>query len=231
MGGHEKVTDDNAEDLTRERYQSASYAKLYKSEYVKSGSLKALRSKIIANKEIRIIHEFLEDNSGPGMKVLDLPCGTGKLGGVLSEIGVDVIAADVSLEMLDLAKNEYRNSNVDYRVLDATQIALQNNSGDLIVCLRLFQRLPASSREKILSEFGRISTGRLIISYSYTSVWQRVRRLLRSLYVKENTVFFSRPISEIISELKKFGYELIDIRYVLKGLSSEVIILVEHSDS
>lgn len=225
----EKVTRENAEKLTRERYQSTDYAETYKKEYVEGVSMKGFRSKIIARNEIDIIERYLTAVVRPGIAVLDLPCGTGKLGSLLSGFDVSIIAGDVSAQMLGLAKSEYTNPDTDFRVIDATDIDIVDGTIDVVVCLRLFQRLPKATRARILSEFNRINNKFLIISYSYDSLWQKIRSLLRGLYVKHRNVFFSENISTIRAELHEAGYEVEDQRFVLPGLSSELIILAKKS--
>ena len=44
----------DAEQSTRERYQSQNYAKQYKKEYVSDISFKGIRSRIIANRENKV---------------------------------------------------------------------------------------------------------------------------------------------------------------------------------
>lgn len=76
----------------------------------------------------------------PGETVLDLAAGTGDLGFAIAErVGVDgwVISSDFAPEMVDVARRqgEARGAaNVEYRVLDAERMDLEDDSVDSVVC-------------------------------------------------------------------------------------------------
>lgn len=215
---------------TIKRYQSATYASRYKKEYIAGFDFRSIRSRIIANREVAIIREFLGGMGlyGPEWQVvLDVPCGTGKLGSCLCRFPVKILAADVSRQMMDLASNEYDPEKlISFLQFDARNIPFIDGSVDNIVCLRLFQRIPREMRMNILREFRRVVRGNLIISYSYTSWFQRLRLKIRNLYDRERPTFFSESLHEITAELNEVGFAVKDKKYVLAGLSSEVIVIV-----
>jgi ubiquinone/menaquinone biosynthesis C-methylase UbiE len=76
----------------------------------------------------------------PGESILDVAAGTGDLGFIAAErVGVDgkVLCTDFSPEMLEAARRngERRGlSNVEYRVLDAERMSLDDNSVDGVLC-------------------------------------------------------------------------------------------------
>lgn len=214
----------NHEDETRNRYQSDEYAKNYKNEYISGWSIKSIRSRIIKNLEINTVRKVLHPLLTPKTSVIDIPCGTGKLGSLLSEYDISIIAADVSNEMIALAKEEYTAKKVSFMQVDATNIDMNDNSINTIVCLRLFQRLDTPTRKKILEEFNRITDGNLVISYSYSSWWQKIRSSLRKLYDVEKNIFFSPTIVEILDEIKKAGFQIENPKTINPIISSEIII-------
>ena len=215
---------------TRERYKDIDYAKQYKNDYVSSLNFKGLKSRIIARKEIKIIQLFLDKIIKKDMTVMDIPCGTGKLGSTLSKHPIKIIAADISESMLDLAKNEYLVDKTKYKIMDATKISYQSHFFDTIVCLRLFQRLPSSTRKKILSEFNRVGKNYLIISYSFNSIWQKYRYKLKRAINEKAPKFFSETKSNIIIELNSSGFDVLNSKLVLKYLSSEIIFLAKKKE-
>ena len=76
----------------------------------------------------------------PGESILDVAAGTGDLGFIAAErVGADgkVLCTDFSPEMLEAARRngERRSlSNVEYRVLDAERMGLDDNSVDGVLC-------------------------------------------------------------------------------------------------
>lgn len=212
------------ESETRKRYQSDEYAKNYKNEYLSGWSLKSIRSRVIKDLEINAVRKVLHPLLIPNTSVIDIPCGTGKLGSLLSEYNISIIASDVSNEMMALAKGEYDPSKVVFKQIDATKIDMTDNSIDTVVCLRLFQRLDAPTRQKILGEFYRISKKNLVISYSYNSWWQNIRKSIRKIYDVEKNIFFAPDIAEIMGEIKHAGFTIKTKRFINPVISSEVII-------
>jgi SAM-dependent methyltransferase len=88
------------------------------------------------------LNEWLVDRADPqpGQSVLDVAAGTGDLGLLAAErVGEEgkVLITDFSPEMLEAARrNGERHglANVDYRVLDAERMDLDDDSFDAVVC-------------------------------------------------------------------------------------------------
>jgi 2-polyprenyl-3-methyl-5-hydroxy-6-metoxy-1,4-benzoquinol methylase len=55
----------------------------------------------------------------PGMTILELGCGTGHFTRELAPSGADIIAIDVSPELLEIAKANYSAPNVRYEIQNA----------------------------------------------------------------------------------------------------------------
>lgn len=212
-----------------ERYQNESYALRYKEEYKGGYDFKNIRSRIIAGREIAVLRSLLDRiGIAPGSILLDMPCGTGKLGAALCGYPVKILAADLSQHMMTLASAEYaRDKLLGFMRFDARNIPLGAGSVDHIVCLRLFQRLPNDIRMNVLKEFRRVVKSSLIVSYSYVSPFQNFRNSVRKLYDREKQSFYHESISNIRSELRETGFSTRQIKHVLYGASSEVVILSE----
>lgn len=221
------MTDSNRENevqRTAQRYQKKAYASSYKQEYLDGWKLKNLRSRLIARAEIQAIKKAIEEVQLCG-SVLDIPCGTGKLGRTLSSYPVSITAADISPEMMGLARDEYDPEKIsDFIVCDAADLPLSSSSLDSIVCLRLTQRLPVEYRGRILAEFRRVARKYLVVSYSLRSPWHDLRNRFRWTYDRSNPTFFPASRSCVENELKEAGFEIIRIRAVLPMLSSQVIV-------
>lgn len=73
----------------------------------------------------------------PGMKVLDIGCGTGVFSFKLARRGCDVTGVDLSEKMLGEARRKVRETSleVDFKTMDATRLAFGNDSFDLVVSM------------------------------------------------------------------------------------------------
>ncbi|WP_156298959.1 class I SAM-dependent DNA methyltransferase [Streptobacillus canis] len=67
------------------------------------------------------------------MKVLDLGCGTGTMANFFAKDGHDVVAVDISEDMIEIANTKFNNVNIDFKVGDITKESFGNDF-DLIMC-------------------------------------------------------------------------------------------------
>jgi len=125
----------------------------------------------------------------PDSRVLDLPCGTGRLTRLLLDNGFRVTAADVSEAMLDIARtniapqgpdSEKAAPQVDFELRDVMQTGYADGQFDAIVCNRLFHHFTESdTRLQALRELRRISRGPVIISFFNSFALDAAYRKLR----------------------------------------------------
>jgi SAM-dependent methyltransferase len=123
--------------------------------------------------------------TGGVKSILDLPCGAGRFTGRLAECGFDVIAADISMEMMEVARTGIGNLDGlhGYVRADAEHIPLADGCVDCVMSIRFFFHVDADARRRILSEMARVSRRWLIIDYRHKynyryTVW-RTKRALR----------------------------------------------------
>lgn len=103
-------------------------------------------------------------NMPPGVSVLDIPCGAGRILPLLKQNGYRVTGADVSASMVE----EARCADYDrLEVADVFETGFPDKEFDLVISHRLFQYFnEADDRRKALSELNRISKGPVIVSFS-----------------------------------------------------------------
>jgi len=76
----------------------------------------------------------------------------------------------------------------------------------------------------VLDEFRRITRGQLLVSYSYGSGLQRIRRAVRTLHAREDRRLFHVPLRDVMKEIEAAGFRPRRWKYVLPVLSSEIIV-------
>jgi 2-polyprenyl-3-methyl-5-hydroxy-6-metoxy-1,4-benzoquinol methylase len=69
----------------------------------------------------------------PGMTILELGCGTGHFTRELAPSGADIIAIDVSPELLEIAKANYSAPNVRYEIQNAYALTYSDATFDSVV--------------------------------------------------------------------------------------------------
>ena len=120
-----------------------------------------------------------------GARILDVPCGTGRLVRALVDEGYVVTGADVSEAMLAKAASQFDDMPTTSRpslvVGDAEALPFADASFDLVVSLRLFGHLPPAARARALLDFRRVSRGHVIVAfYQRGSLQELLRRRRRA---------------------------------------------------
>lgn len=103
---------------------------------------------------------FLKNLSKNKNVVLDIGCGSGILAFDLAKYYENVVAVDISQEMLDIAKAKRSAPNIKYLLMDAENLTLDENF-DLITSANTFhhlENLPATLQriKKLLKPGGKV---------------------------------------------------------------------------
>jgi SAM-dependent methyltransferase len=105
-----------------------------------------------------------------GSRVLDLPCGAGRMYPLLKRLGYQVTEADGSPSMLEYARRNAEkfphNHTDEFVIADAFHTPFEDGQFDAVVCNRLIHHFPEPQvRQQLLRELGRISRGPIVISF------------------------------------------------------------------
>ena len=214
------------ESDTREAYRNKTKANAYKNQYIEGFKW----ARFTMWKQKKIIFEFLNVcKLGSSDVLLDIPCGTGYIGGLLSKYPFKVVASDISIEMMELAINEYSENNfAGFLQADITKTPFQADQFKCVVVLALMHRLPREVRAQVLSEVVRVTNEYIIISYSIESFLQKLKLKLISL-VSSNHIPApeSIPLKDIINEIDSYGLIVIRRKRIVSLLSSKVVFLAK----
>ena len=97
--------------------------------------------------------KMLSKHLGPGMSVLELGCGTGYFTRELIRSGADVVAIDVSPELLEIARANCSGSNVRYEIQNASALSYPDAVFDSVVGSSVLHHLEI---EEALREIHRV---------------------------------------------------------------------------
>ncbi|MEI6984493.1 MAG: class I SAM-dependent methyltransferase [Rhodospirillaceae bacterium] len=165
-------------------------------------------------------------------RVLDLPCGTGVLAQTFAAAPVTVVAADVSSEMLRLARSRYApRNNTLFVAADALTPPFLADTFDCVVVIGFFHRLPDAERRLALTALRRCSQRYLIASFSLDGP---ARRLKLGLIKALRPGFQSAPapvsLEALWEDFRAVGLRVVARWAVAPPLSSESVFLLERVD-
>jgi len=112
---------------------------------------------------------------GPGMRVLDVGCGSGVFADQAATVpGTQVTAVDGNPEAIHFGTQKFGRPNLQFRRGLVDELAFRDTSFDRISCLEVIEHVHPEQARSMLSTFHRILSpgGRLVISTpNVRSVW------------------------------------------------------------
>jgi len=110
-----------------------------------------------------------------GERVLDLGCGNGRLLEFLKDKQVDYVGADISNQLLDIARQRYPANQ--FVLIDGLNLPFPDNSFDWIFSIAVLQHVPSLELRKIfLKETRRVLKpgGKIVLTVWYLWQWKNI---------------------------------------------------------
>ena len=147
--------------------------------------------------------KMLSSHLGPGMSVLELGCGTGYFTRELARSGADIVAIDVSPELLEIAKANCSTPNVRYDVQNAYALIYPDSVFDSVVGSSVLHHLEieAALREiyRVLKPGGTIWFTEPNMLNPQIAIQKNVPRVKRKLGDSpDETAFFRWPLRRLL---------------------------------
>lgn len=211
----------------KQHYQDESIARSYDRDRFASPAGRALHA--LEGRAIRgLVRRVVADTPNPS--VLDLPCGTGRITELLLESGLEVTGGDISLPMIDVARERCGRfgDRVSFRRLDLDALDLPDWSFDLVTCVRLFHHLESPARGRILRELSRVTRRHVLVNVAYSSPYYRLRRRAKRA-MGQGISMCSSTWGEIVREASEAGLTVERTRFAARGLSEDLVILLSRA--
>jgi len=179
-------------------------------------------------RERSLLRAFLR-RIGGCTRILDVPCGAGRMARLLAEsggFGCQVIGIDIAAPMLSAARSRHPLSESGPWLLQASaaNLPMLSESVDLVLCFRLLHHFPLpAERREVLAECARVSRRWVIVSYfdsASLQAWRnRLRRRPSRRFVESGRAF--------AAEAAAAGLDIVQRRWVARAWSEQVLALLE----
>jgi len=195
-----------------ERYRSREGAAAYARKFSRSWTRR------ISNwRELALVGKALA-RAGPAERLLDCPCGAGRLWPVLLRHATRLCAADVSGEMLRQGRAILGDAGtVPLAAATVARLPFADRAFDVAVCHRLLHHLSVAEREQALSELARVVRRAVVLSFADAETGRARRRRKRG---GSSCVFLAE--AELAAEATRHGLEL-ELPVLRKPFSTQSI--------
>lgn len=149
-----------------------------------------------------------------GRKILDVGAGTGRTAIPLARAGAEVVAADASAAMLEVADRNARNAGVSISMMQCDVMALPfaENEFDTVLCFRVLMHI--TDWRAGLRELCRVSRHELIFDYPprwSLAALQIPFRWLKQRFDPKVQRFRLFSARQVLKALAENGYEAIEV--------------------
>jgi ubiquinone/menaquinone biosynthesis C-methylase UbiE len=204
-------------------YQDPEVAERYDTERFTS-----LSGRVFQWAERRAIQQILA-SLPPQTRVLDGPCGTGRLSDLLVRRGWKTIACDVSGEMLAVARRRCRpwSDSMSFCRMDFLEIGLVDRAVTAVFTIRFLVHIAPDDRVRMLREFRRITDRWVVMSMSLSTPWHRLRRRIKRWLGHPKPVRHPVTNHALAEELRQAGLREVRRVWTFPMLSEEVLVVCE----
>jgi len=163
-------------------------------------------------------------------RVLDLPCGTGRLAEPLLDVGYSVIGVDISATMLEQASRRLKRfgSRFTSFVCDVHDMPVRPERFEAALCARVLMHFPLDRQIAFLKAVAAVTQGSVVFTQSLSTPYQRFRRRVKRLIGNPPSATY--PITE--SDLRQLlnGAGLMEARRIrpMSLLTEEIIVVARN---
>jgi len=143
--------------------------------------------------------KMLSNHLGSGMSVLELGCGAGFFTRELARSGADIVAIDVSPELLEIARSNCSAPNVRYEIQNAYELSYPDAGFDSVVGSSVLHHLET---EEALREIYRV------LKPSGTICFTEPNMLNPQIAIQKNVPWVKRKLGDSPDETAFFRWPL-----------------------
>jgi ubiquinone/menaquinone biosynthesis C-methylase UbiE len=164
-----------------------------------------------------------------GARILDLPCGTGRITEFLLDLGYKVMGADISEAMMAHARSKlagYPNLQ-GLQQADAEKLPYSDGEFDAVTSIRFSNHVPPDVRLRVLKEMRRVSKGPIVISYCNPNTISGFKRRAKALIRKPHAPWNPATPRQVAAEAAQAGLKVTRASAIVPLVSETVVYALE----
>lgn len=194
--------------------ESVRYREVFRKAETVSGYRRSFdrrrRKRSRTRREAAILSDLLE-RAGRSEMILNVPCGWGRLSAPVREQARYLVEADTSAEQVMAAKAQVdRGNDILWMTASGFELPFRDKALDGVVCARLTHHLKRSEQHQLISEFVRVASRFVIVSFSELNSLPNFARRVRGKAVSRGSV----SLAEIRRMAAEAGGEVIRVATV-----------------
>ena len=145
---------------------------------------------------------LLTSHLKPGMQVLEIGCGTGIFTKEIAKHKVNLIAIDISPELLDDARINVPSNNVQFQIENAYELSFADNSFDSIIASSVLHHLEI---ENAIKEFYRV------LKPGGTAIFSEPNMMNPQIAIQKNVPFIKRWLEDSPDETAFLRWSIVKV--------------------
>lgn len=142
-------------------------------------------------------------------RVLDVPCGGGRVSAHLTKKGYQMSAADLSENMIEIARQAV-GTEVFVERQDVEKLTYGEKQFDTIVSFRLFHHFPNPDiRQRVAKELCRVARYNVVLSYFSPVSWTSMKRKIRAARGGRKSDKHATSLDEVAGYFEIAGFRLV----------------------
>jgi ubiquinone/menaquinone biosynthesis C-methylase UbiE len=130
---------------------------------------RSAEGQLFSRLELRVLQAVLQPYAG--MKILDVPAGTGRISVGLAAMGARVVGGDISVNMLKAAASKagaQRVNRVSFAQVNAGKLPFADGTFDAVASFKFFHQIPNEAKPDLIREMARVIRpgGKLIAEFN-----------------------------------------------------------------